>query len=149
MVHRKRLGWALVAFLGAALITSIFLAVRVDHHAADTEITGLVVADGVYASCPVVDSMGAVQGDGDCPAAVIKVSISSDPARIAVGSTRTVTDGTPWVVGTAYTGRVPYPHDAAYFQIAAWVCAVLAIGTVGELTAQRRHVVALTVDDGR
>lgn len=134
---RKRLGWALVAFLGVALITSIFLAVWVDHHtAADTEITGLVVAGGVYASCPVVDSMGAVQGDGDCPAAVIKVSTSSDPARIAVGATRTVTDGTPWIVGNAYTGRVPYPDHAAYFQLAAWVCAVLAIGTVGGLTAQ-------------
>ncbi len=125
----RRLGWALIPLAIAATVTFGLLSKSVDHHTpADTHITGVVIANDVDVSCPIVDGMGAVLSDeGACAAAVVEVTSSSDPVRIAVGSNRTVTDGSPWVDGAAYTGRVPYPNSSAYFQFGAGLCFCVAL----------------------
>ena len=136
---RSRVGWTVVALLAFAVLVSVMLAVRADRtQPPDTEITGVVlVAEGVMVSCPTGNGTGVVS-DGECAAAVIRVSTSSDPSRIPVGSTRTVRDGAPWTVDEQYTGRVPTSRDAVIFVYIAWALALATILTAGALTTGQR-----------
>lgn len=121
------------------LAASICLAVWMSsQERPPTQISGVILANDATVECVVAADPISAPMEGSCEAAIIRVTRSSDPDRVRVGSTRSVTDVQPWEVDSTYTGTVLPGHPEMYIRLVIWGFLTASIVVVGLMSAERK-----------